>query len=65
MQENEVRKETCETCKYFARGYTYNRECRRHAPVINQFDSSPSNPLFPLVYENFYCGDYELKNTYE
>ena len=55
-------KQYCKNCKY----HYSNRQCRRHAPQLliktSQADGYIEKTIFPTMYDNDWCGDFERKD---
>ena len=63
----------CLVCKYWVNLQHYKKgECRRHAPIINHDTLATNSPQYsrdqkidtrryPMVEEDEWCGDYELR----
>jgi hypothetical protein len=53
--------ETCQHCRWYV-GWRYahhDGDCRRHSPIIRISTEGATNPLWPKVRGEHFCGEFE------
>lgn len=57
--------DSCRTCRYYEAWDGLRGDCRRNPPVIllrlataSQDDEFESKGMFPMVYQNRWCGEW-------
>jgi hypothetical protein len=62
-------KKICVNCRYSERIRSYIFECRKYAPTLlqnyNAYKGEQEIQLFPVVFDDSWCGEFEPKESEE